>query len=543
MKSTTLHSPRLIVDPFKVPKVTVHSSDGLSPNTRVLITKLEKTMLRKSRTLMSLIFGRKKAKDRDENGHIQESDASISHALIVIFLEYFAWGLLTVPVINVLADTFPTNKFLMNGLVLGIKGILSFLSAPLVGAMSDVYGRKPFLILTVFCTCMPIPCMKISPWWYFALFSISGLFSVTFSVILAYVADITEKQDRSAAYGLVSATFAASLVTSPALGAWISEDYGDGAVVLLATVIAVIDVLFIVFRVPESLPVRRSASDVISWESADPFGTLRFVWEDSLVLQLALIVFLSYLPESGQFSCFFVYLKLVVGFTPEAVAAYIGLVGILSVVAQTAMLQILTAYFGMKHVITLGLVFQLVQLSWYGLGTQYWMMWSAGILAAMSSITYPSISAFVSILSDKDKQGTVQGVVTGIRGLCQGLGPALFGFIFYLFDVDLNVDGEATGGHAVQFPVVRIRPAQPQEKILTPTRNDTLWAAERPAFAWQLIPGPPFLMGAVLVLIALMFNSALPSSPGAGKHFRRSPAHSRESSDTARLLHSDNGHC
>ncbi|VDO61271.1 unnamed protein product [Haemonchus placei] len=432
-------------------------------------------MLRKSRSIMSLIFGRKKPKDRDDHGHSLENEASISHALIVIFLEYFAWGLLTVPVINVLAETFPTNKFLMNGLVLGIKGILSFLSAPLVGALSDVYGRKLFLILTVFCTCMPIPCLKISPWWYFALFSISGLFSVTFSVILAYVADITEKQDRSAAYGLVSATFAASLVTSPALGAWISDSYGDGAVVLLATIIAIIDVLFILFRVPESLPPKRSANDVISWESADPFGTLRLVWEDSLVLQLALIVFLSYLPESGQFSCFFVYLKLVVGFSPEAVAAFIGLVGILSVVAQTGVLQVLTTYFGMKHVITLGLIFQLVQLTWYGLGTQYWMMWAAGILAAMSSITYPSISAFVSILSDKDKQGTVQGVVTGIRGLCQGFGPALFGFIFYLFDVDLNVDGEATGGHAVQFPLVRIRPAQPQEKILTPTRNDTLW--------------------------------------------------------------------
>ncbi|EYC07880.1 hypothetical protein Y032_0068g184 [Ancylostoma ceylanicum] len=501
-------------------------------------------MLRKSRSLMSLMFGgRKKAKDRDDHGRINSGDASISHALIVIFLEYFAWGLLTVPVINVLAETFPNNKFLMNGLVLGIKGILSFLSAPLVGALSDVYGRKIFLILTVFCTCMPIPCLKISPWWYFALFSISGLFSVTFSVILAYVADITEKQDRSAAYGLVSATFAASLVTSPALGAWISDDYGDGAVVLLATIIAAVDVLFIVFRVPESLPVKRLASDVISWESADPFATLRLVWEDRLVLQLAVIVFLSYLPESGQFSCFFVYLKLVVGFSPEAVAAFIGLVGILSVVAQTGVLQVLTTYFGMKHVITLGLVFQLVQLTWYGLGTQYWMMWAAGVLAAMSSITYPSISAFVSILSDKDKQGTVQGVVTGIRGLCQGFGPALFGFIFYLFDVDLNVDGEAAGGHAVQFPVVRIRPAQPQEKILTPTRNDTLWVAERPAFTWQLIPGPPFLAGALLVLLALMFNSALPTSPGPSKYFRRSPTHSRQSSDTARLLHTDNGHC
>lgn len=71
--------------------------------------------------------------------------------------------------------------------------------------------------------------------WYFALFSISGLFSITFSVALAYVADVTDRSDRSTAYGLISATFAASLITSPALGAWISESWGDDGVVLLVS--------------------------------------------------------------------------------------------------------------------------------------------------------------------------------------------------------------------------------------------------------------------------------------------------------------------
>lgn len=67
-------------------------------------------------------------------------------------------------------------------------------------------------------------------------------------------------------------------------------------------------------------------------------------------------------------------------------------------------------------------------------------MWAAGILASVSSITYPAISAFVSMHSDADKQGLVQGMVTGMRGLCNGLGPAMFGVIFYLFHVDLNDD-------------------------------------------------------------------------------------------------------
>jgi len=146
-------------------------------------------------------------------------EASIVHALVVIFLEYSSWGLLTVPVINVsqqneprcqfncahlssmfkvLAETFPANKFLMNGIILGLKvnytmdcgveililqiqGILSFLSAPLIGHYSDMCGRKKFLLLTVLCTCLPIPCLKVSPWWYFTLFTLSGIFSVTFT--------------------------------------------------------------------------------------------------------------------------------------------------------------------------------------------------------------------------------------------------------------------------------------------------------------------------------------------------------------------------
>jgi MFS family permease len=150
-------------------------------------------------------------------------EPSIYHALVVIFLEFFAWGLLTSPMITVLNQTFPEQTFLMNGLIVGIKGILSFLSAPLVGALSDIWGRKFFLLITVFFTCAPIPLMKINTWWYFAMISISGVFAVTFSVVFAYVADVTDESDRSAAYGLVSATFAASLVMSPALGAYLEQ--------------------------------------------------------------------------------------------------------------------------------------------------------------------------------------------------------------------------------------------------------------------------------------------------------------------------------
>uniref|UniRef100_A0A672GN83 Major facilitator superfamily domain containing 14B n=1 Tax=Salarias fasciatus TaxID=181472 RepID=A0A672GN83_SALFA len=154
----------------------------------------------------------------------------VYHAVVVIFLEFFAWGLLTTPMLTVLHETFPQHTFLMNGLIQGVKGLLSFMSAPLIGALSDVWGRRSFLLVTVFFTCAPIPLMRLSPWyasgtpvtrparlrpahpvsspprrWYFAMISMSGAFSVTFSVIFAYVADVTDERERSTAYGLVRA--------------------------------------------------------------------------------------------------------------------------------------------------------------------------------------------------------------------------------------------------------------------------------------------------------------------------------------------------
>ncbi|XP_076758789.1 hippocampus abundant transcript 1 protein isoform X2 [Xylocopa sonorina] len=426
-------------------------------------------------------------------------EASVYHALVVIFLEFFAWGLLTMPVISVLNITFPNHTFLMNGLIMGIKGILSFLSAPLIGALSDVWGRKFFLLITVAFTCAPIPLMSINTWWFFAMISISGVFACTFSVVFAYVADVTEEHQRSPAYGMVSATFAASMVISPALGDYIMKTYGENLVVALATAIAVLDVFFILVAVPESLPEKARPPAPISWEQADPFAYLGKVGKDHTILMLCITVFLSYLPEAGQYSCIFVYLTKVMGFTALMVAIFIAVVGVLSVGAQS-LLGPLIRTLGSKHTIMLGLLFEMLQLMWFGFGSQTWMMWAAGVLAAVSSITYPAISAFISMHSDADKQGLVQGMVTGMRGLCNGLGPAMFGVIFYLFRVDLNDNSPS--------PLARPSPLDENNKTGTATQHLDVM----PQIVTQLVPGPPFVFGALLVICALLVAAFIPDS-------------------------------
>ncbi len=116
----------------------------------------------------------------------------------------------------------------------------------------------------------------------------------------------------------------------------------------------------------------------------DPFNALRKAWRDRTILLLCATVFLSYLPEAGQYSCFFVYLRLVMDFSKESVAMFIAAIGILSVVAQTGLLTLLMKVVGSKHTIMIGLLFEMLQLMWYGFGSQTWMMWAAGVLAAVS---------------------------------------------------------------------------------------------------------------------------------------------------------------
>ncbi|CAF1262533.1 unnamed protein product [Rotaria sordida] len=421
---------------------------------------------------------------------------SVYHGLVVIFLEFFAWGLLTNPIISVLNQTFPSHTFLMNGVIQGIKGLLTFLSSPLLGAYSDIRGRKFFLLLTVFFTCCPIPLMKISPMWHFALISISGLFSVTFSIVYTYVADVTDENSRSTAYGLVTATFAASLITSPAIGAYLARLYSENVIIALSTLVAILDLLFIYFCVPESLPERLRTNQKISWNKIDPFGALRNITHDRFIYLICLIVLLSYLPEAGQYSCFFVYLRLMLGFSEDEVAYFIAFIGVLSCIAQTLILACLQRYFGAKETIMVGLFFQIVQLAAFGIATSNSIMWFAGGLAALSSVTYPSISAFVSVYAKENQQGLVQGMVNGVRGLCTGLGPALFGFTFYLFNVDLGYTS-----------LISVKKSNSNLTI----RNPNTKSIYSSMFSRD-IPGPPFLFGAFLATIALMFSLLLPNS-------------------------------
>eukprot|EP00042_Codosiga_hollandica_P023081 m.89477 g.89477 ORF g.89477 m.89477 type:complete len:217 (+) comp51040_c0_seq4:869-1519(+) len=181
-------------------------------------------------------------------------------------------------------------------------------------------------------------------------------------------------------------------------------------------------------------PSRANMKQKLAWMEINPFKSLSSIFSSFIMLKLSFIVFFSYLPEAGEYQCLMLYLDNTLHFSETQLAAFIATLGILSILAQTTVLSALSARFTQRTVILVGLAFSVIQLFFFGVVTAKWLIFVVSIVAALGSMGYPSISAMVSHTATAEQQGAVQGMVTGIRSLCTGLGPALFGV---LFQVDL----------------------------------------------------------------------------------------------------------
>ncbi|XP_039485566.1 hippocampus abundant transcript-like protein 1 [Drosophila santomea] len=437
--------------------------------------------------------------------------ASVWHAVIVTFMHYFSWGLLTVPFIEKLSLSFGNHVLLADGLVYGVRGILGFVTTPVMGAISDFRGRKVVMLLAVATTYAPIPFMMLKSWWFFAILTVSSICGNTYSASLAYVADVTSVEHRSKGYGIVAASFGAGIAFSPSLGNYLMKSFGSGAVILIATITGLINILFIIYAVPESLVLKEKKvmldeindnqvddknvdlhskekkeilngkqklndnvlanksnhnpsqnlvsnkeqnqeinkeeenvqNDVTEMEKSDN-GTLNTsdLWEglrksrkDKNLLVIYLIIFLSIWPFAGVDSTAPVYLKTNMGFEYEEVSMMLGLLSVLAITSNLLLGYIMNIV-GAKWSIRLGLLLLLSQLLFLVFGTHHWMYWLSSILAAMATIIPAASNAVASIYASPENLGAVLGIISGIECLSEGLGPAFFGVLFFIFQDD-----------------------------------------------------------------------------------------------------------
>ncbi|HZP13142.1 MAG TPA: TCR/Tet family MFS transporter [Nevskiaceae bacterium] len=299
-----------------------------------------------------------------------------------------------------------------------------FFCAPVLGNLSDRFGRRVVLLGSLFCFGIDYLIMGFAPTlgWLFVGRVIAGAAGATFSPAYAYVADISAPEKRAGNFGLMGAAFGMGFILGPAIGGALGM-LGPRAPFVAAGVLALANFTFGYFALPESLPL--SSRRAFQWKRANPLGTLIQIRKYPVVFGLAGAVFLWQLAHQALPTTWSFYTMVKFGWSSAMVGASLAVVGVIMALSQGFLTSRIVNRFGELKAAVIGLVFAALCYSGYALASETWQMFAWMLPWALVGAAYPSLNAMMSQQVPATAQGELQGGVASLMSLSSIIGPPL----------------------------------------------------------------------------------------------------------------------
>ena len=327
-------------------------------------------------------------------------------------------------------------------------GVMQFVFGPIVGMLSDRFGRRPVLLLSIFGLGVDYIFMALAPTlnWLFVGRVINGITSASFSTANAYVADVTPPQERAKAFGLLGAAFGVGFLVGPAIGGFLGN-INLRLPFWVAAGLAGINWLYGFFVLPESLPPERR-TPVLNWRKANPIGALTFLRERTNLLGLVSINVLYLFAHNVFPSIFVLYVGYRFNWGPLAASIMLVATGLSQILMQTLVVGRVVKAVGERGALLMGLFSATLAFLAYGLAaTPFWFF--VGVPAgAMGALIMPGLQSLMSRRVAGNEQGRLQGVNSAFMGL-----TAIFGPQVYLSLLEFSVDHNAQL-HQPGIPIV-----------------------------------------------------------------------------------------
>ena len=399
--------------------------------------------------------------------------AALVFIFVTIALDMMAIGLI-VPVLPKLVEDFMHEDTAAAARVFGVFGVvwaaMQFISMPVMGSLSDRYGRRPVILLSNFGLGLDYVLMALAPnlAWLFVGRVISGITAASLSTSMAYVADVTPVEKRASAFGITGIAFGVGFVLGPALGGLLGG-IDPRLPFWAAAALSLLNGFYGLFVLPESLPPeRRRAFD---WRRANPVGSLKLLRSHPGLTRLAGISFIGSLAHAVLPSVFVLYAGFRYGWQERTVGLSLALVGVSSGIVQGALVGRLVARLGERRTLLTGLAFGVIGFVVYGIAPTGAVFLMAIPLHALWGLAGPSAQGLMTRLVDPRRQGELQGANGAVLGIAAMIGPGLFAMVFATF-----ISGRST---------------------------------------WQ-IPGAPFFLAALLLSLAWLIGLKVARAPCAG---------------------------
>jgi len=365
----------------------------------------------------------------------QARPAALVFIFITLVLDMLALGMI-VPVLPRLVQDFVHGDTARAAYIVGVFGtvwaLMQFVFSPVLGALSDHYGRRPVVLLSNFGLGLDYIVMALAPtlWWLFVGRVISGITSASFSTASAYIADVTPPEKRAGAFGMLSAAFGLGFVLGPALGGVFGE-IDPRLPFWVAAGLSLLNAMYGLFVLPESLAKDHRA--IFKWQRANPIGSLRLLRSNSELLGLAVVMFISYIAHEALPTTFVLYAMYRYHWNARMIGLAIATVGVCSALVGAGMVQPLVAKFGERRAMLTGLWFNVAGFIAYALAPTGLIFWSAIALGALGGLSGPPMQGLMTRQVAPTEQGQLQGALGSVRGIAFMIGPVLFSMVFASF--------------------------------------------------------------------------------------------------------------
>lgn len=318
-----------------------------------------------------------------------------------------------------------SSAALWGGFATFIYAIMQFVFSPIIGGLSDRFGRRPVLLISLaaFTVDMIILGLATSLWMFMVARTLAGIFASTFSTANAYIADVTPAEKRGQRFAILGAAFGAGFVFGPAIGGLLG-DIDPRAPFYAAAGLAAINGLFGFFAVPESLPESRRRA--FSWRRANPFGTLAVLFRTPGIGMLIVVFFFATL-STWVYPTVWAYVAIAkFGWSESQIGWSIAYYGVIAFLSQALVVQYLLPKIGVVRAIWLAFLAEAISLVGIGFATNGLILYAMITLALISSMEEPALRQTLSARVADDAQGELQGGLSSLTGIAMILAPLIY---------------------------------------------------------------------------------------------------------------------
>ncbi len=354
--------------------------------------------------------------------------AAFVFIFVTVLLDMLALGII-LPVLPSLVVEFLAGDTSRSAEIYGLFGtawgLMQFLCSPMLGALSDRFGRRPVILISNVGLGLDYVFMALAPSlaWLFVGRLVSGITSASIATSFAYIADVTPPDRRAGRFGMLGAAFGAGFVIGPALGGLLSG-IDLRAPFWVAAALSLANACYGVFVLPESLPPAQRSG--FSLSRANPLGAFVLLRSQPGLLGLAAVSFLSQLAHAVLPSVAVLYMLHRYGWGVETVGMTLTGVGVAAVVVQGGLVGRAVARFGERTTLLAGLGFGALGFAIYGLATSGGVFWSAIPVMALWGLAGASVQGLMSRRVSPSAQGQLQGANSSLMSLAAMIGPGLF---------------------------------------------------------------------------------------------------------------------